>query len=529
MLLAAALMSGYARGMLHALVHSPTYELAILLAGFVLLTILALRGMSIFVAAPLCAVLILAASGRDPLAGMTGPFMTGFADYLRRFYLIFALGAAFGHLLGNSGAAAVIARAVVACIGTRWACLAVVLACAVLTYGGVSLFVVGFSVYPLAVQLFRAADTPRRYIPASIAFGSITFTMTSAGSPEIQNLIPIQYLVSARTGEPLTDARAGWPVSLIVAVLMFAAGQAYLEWSIRRARARGERFEPRHGDPDALAGDVAAGMHATPSGGGQAFAGRAPQPSLLRALLAPAVTLAALNLLPQACSRAGAWLQGLGAPAREIAGGEHAVARAQQAGIMGQAAAMLRAVPEDPTLAIFFGVLTAFLVLRPYCRRRWEYVGRGFIDGLVAIGATCSVVGFGTALADLPAFQRAVHWVTHLPGDPLWTAALSVALISGLAGSASGGQGLALPLIKPLYVDQLGVPPRALHRIVALASGSLDTMPANGYVVMLIRVLCGEVHSRAYWPLCVTCTLLPAAGTVLAIGLFKLVPAWAHW
>src|SRR4029453_4718122 len=102
-------------------------------------------------------------------------------------------------------------------LGRSRACLAVVLACAVLTYGGVSLFVVGFSVYPLAVGLFRAAALPRRFIPAAIAFGSITFTMTTAGSPEIQNLIPMQYLVDTVSGEPLTDARAGWPASIIVA------------------------------------------------------------------------------------------------------------------------------------------------------------------------------------------------------------------------------------------------------------------------------------------------------------------------
>lgn len=540
--------------MLLALVHAPAYELAVLLAGFALLTILALRGLSIFVAAPLCAVLILAASGRDPLAGMTGPFMTGFADYLRRFYLIFALGAAFGQLLDRSGAAAVIARAVVTCIGSRWACLSIVLACAVLTYGGVSLFVVGFSVYPLAVQLFRAADLPRRFIPASIAFGSITFTMTSAGSPEIQNLIPIQYLVSAETGEPLTDARAGWPVSLIVALLMFVAGQTYLEWSLRRARARGERFEPRPGDPEPLFA-VAAQPPTTPApapsapqpAGSDAQSvspppsispavpptvspARAPSPGLLRALLPPAVTLAALNLMPFACHRVGIWLAdaAVHAPPGALAGAPGADP-AGKPGIWTQLAAMLRAVPEDPTLAIFCGWFMALLLLRRFCKRPWECIGRGFVDGLIAIGATCSVVGYGTALVDLPAFQRAAHWVTHLPGDPLWTAALSVALIAGLAGSASGGQGLALPLIKPLYVDQLGVPPRTLHRIVSLASGSLDTMPANGYVVMLIRVICGEVHARAYWPLCVTCTLLPAAGTVLAIVLFKLVPAWAYW
>jgi H+/gluconate symporter-like permease len=102
-----------------------------------------------------------------------------------------------------------------------------------------------------------------------------------------------------------------------------------------------------------------------------------------------------------------------------------------------------------------------------------------------------------------------------------------VAVIAGIAGSASGGQGLALPIIKPIYVDQLGVPPRALHRVVAIASGSLDTMPANGYLVMLIRNICGDTHARAYGPIFVTTAFLPLLGTALAIALFKLVPAWA--
>ncbi|HUY90437.1 MAG TPA: hypothetical protein VMV10_16995, partial [Pirellulales bacterium] len=254
------------------------YELAVLLAGFVLLTVLVIRGASIFVAAPLCAIAILAFSGADPAMGMAGPFMTGFADYIRQFYLIFVFGAAFGKLMEASGAATSIALAVVERLGTRWACLSVVLACALLTYGGVSLFVVGFSVFPLAVQLFRQADLPRRFIPAAMVFGSITFTMTSAGSPEIQNLIPIRYLIDANTQEPLTDALAGWPVSLIVAATMFLLGQLYLEWAIARERRLGARFEPRPGDA--------------------AAASRSELPDWRRAALPLVVTLLALNLLP---------------------------------------------------------------------------------------------------------------------------------------------------------------------------------------------------------------------------------------
>ena len=175
------------------------YELSVLLGGLALLTVLVVQGRSIFVVAPLCALVTATLSGVDPLATMTGPYMTGFADFVRSFYLIVALGAVFGKLMEESGASVSIADSIGRRLGAQRACLAVVLACAVLTYGGVSVFAVGFSVFPLAVQLFRQADLPRRFIPGAICLGSITFTMTSAGSPEIQNLIPIKYLVDAAT------------------------------------------------------------------------------------------------------------------------------------------------------------------------------------------------------------------------------------------------------------------------------------------------------------------------------------------
>jgi H+/gluconate symporter-like permease len=120
-----------------------------------------------------------------------------------------------------------------------------------------------------------------------------------------------------------------------------------------------------------------------------------------------------------------------------------------------------------------------------------------------------------------------VEGVTHLPIDPLLGAALAVAVIAAIAGSASGGQAIALPILKPIFVDGLGVAPRALHRVVSIASGSLDTLPANGFVVMLLRVICDETHARAYGPIFVTTVIIPLGGTLLAIALFNLVPAWA--
>lgn len=464
------------------------YHLLVLLGALALLMALVIRGRSIFVVAPLCAFLAAALSGVDPVERMNGAYMSGFADYVRRFYLIFALGAVFGRFMDESGAAVTIAQTVGRLLGQQRACLAVVIACAVLTYGGVSLFVVGFSVYPLAVHLFRAADLPRRFIPAAIAFGSITFTMTSAGSPEIQNLIPIQYLVDSQTGQPLTDARAGWPVSIIVAGLMFALGQLYLDGAIRRDVLSGGRFEPR--DADRLPDNTS----------------EVDRPSVAIALAPLMVTLLALNLMPAGC---------------------HALAAAFNAERWPVVHAILSRFPEDGTLSIFLGVMTGLMTMRRRVRNPWSCFGDGFINGLLAVGSTSAVVGFGAAMKDLPAFRLVVEWVTHLPGDPLMSAALAVAVIAAIAGSASGGQGIALPLIKPIYVDHLGVAPKALHRVVAIASGTLDSLPANGYLVMLIRNICGETHARCYGPIFVTTVLIPAIGTAVAILLFNAFPQWA--
>ncbi|HNR21521.1 MAG TPA: hypothetical protein PKL49_00705, partial [Steroidobacteraceae bacterium] len=208
------------------------------------------RGTELLVAAPLCALLVAAMSGFAMFPQLAAPdapsftasYMKGFVDFVQNWFFMFLLGSLFGKMMECTGAADSVANWIVAKLGAKHAVGAVVAACAVLTYGGVSLFVVAFSVYPMAVSLFRRADLPRRFIPATIAFGSVTFTMTSAGSPEIQNWIPIRYLG--------TTPYAGWEVSLVVALFMLALGQWWLLRSVRAASAGGERFEARVADPE---------------------------------------------------------------------------------------------------------------------------------------------------------------------------------------------------------------------------------------------------------------------------------------
>lgn len=201
--------------------------------------------MNIFIAAPLCALIVALTNGVPIFVGdgnFVGAYMQGFSSFVASWFFMFLLGSLFGKFMEDTGSADSVARWIVDKLGMKRAVFAIVLACAILTYGGVSLFVVAFSVYPMALSLFKDANLPRRFIPATLAFGSVTFTMTSAGSPEIQNWIPIKYLG--------TSPFAAWEVSLVVAIFMAVFGYAWLKRMINKALENGERFEHKESDPD---------------------------------------------------------------------------------------------------------------------------------------------------------------------------------------------------------------------------------------------------------------------------------------
>ncbi|WP_240652665.1 GntP family permease [Rheinheimera riviphila] len=426
-----------------------------LLAGLLLLILLTMRGFNLFILAPLCALLVAVTNGIPfwQTAGSTDfihGYMNGFAGFVSAWFLMFLLGSLFGKLMEHTGAADAVALAIINKLGKAHAVAAVVLACAVLTYGGVSVFVVAFSAYPMAVSLFKDANLPRRFIPAALGLGSVTFTMTSAGSPEIQNWIPIQYLK--------TSPYAGWEVSLVVAIFMAAVGYAWLRNMINNAVAKGEKFEGRDSDPIV---------------GGRAL----PHPML--GIIPLLVVLGLSN-----------WLH-------------HSL---QQAALI---------------VALSGGVLTLYLLNRRYVQNLDKALNDGVTGALMAIGNTAAVVGFGSVAKLTPAFDAVVQQMTHLPGPELLGAAVAVSVIAGITGSASGGQVIALPEIAPTYLER-GVDAEQLHRVVAISSGALDSLPHNGYVVTTIRAICGESHQNAYGPVAIVTVIVPLFGTLLAIGLFEL-------
>ena len=144
--------------------------------------------------APAAALLAAAISGEPLLANWTQTFMGGAGRFVTQWFPMFLLGGLFGKLMDDSGSITSIARFLTEWLGTRRTMLSVVLASAVVTYGGVSVFVAFFVLVPMAKQMFQAANIPRRLMPATIGLGAFTFTMSAMpGRRPINNAIPMPY------------------------------------------------------------------------------------------------------------------------------------------------------------------------------------------------------------------------------------------------------------------------------------------------------------------------------------------------
>lgn len=180
-------------------------------------------------------------------------------------------------------------------------------------------------------------------------------------------------------------------------------------------------------------------------------------------------------------------------------------------------------------LCAMLGAILSILLLNiGNLRRLFTEVTHGARDSLMPIFNTASEVGYGAVIASLAAFTIIRDGIFGLTGNALVTSAVSTSTIAGVTGSASGGMTIALNALgddlRAMAVEQ-GIPMEAMHRITAMASGGLDSMPHNGAVITLLLV-CGMTHRESYKdvgvvslviPVLVTAALIPL---VLAMGVF---------
>ncbi|MGU3473717.1 GntP family permease [Paenibacillus sp. D51F] len=432
-------------------------EVTAIVLALGLLMYFAYRGFPVIVFAPIFTLLAVLISGKALMPSYTEVYMVNAANYIKTYFPIFLLGAIFGKVMELSGAASSIAQVIVRSLGAKRAILAVVLACAVLTYGGVSLFVVAFAVYPFAAAIFREGNIPKRLIPGTIALGAFTFTMDALpGTPQIQNIIPTAYFGTDSYAAPITGIVGG--------AIIFVAGLYWLERRRRQAELAGEGYGENHkNEPES--------------------AGEASYPNIWLSVLPLALVLVFNFLLSRGALTVNTWY------------GEELLKSFNIANV--KTVSSIWAL----IIALSIGIIAALCInVRQVQGKLAAGLTAGAMGALLAIFNTASEVGFGNVVKTLPGFKAIQDWIHSMNGAPLLSETVSVNLLAGITGSASGGLSIALEVMSKTYLSAAqaaGISPELLHRIASMASGGMDTLPHNGAVITLLAIT-GLTHRQSY-------------------------------
>ena len=455
-------------------------NVAVSLLALAFLIVVAYRGYSVILFAPVAALgAVLLTMPSAVLPAYSALFMDSLATFVRNYFPVFMLGALFGKLIELSGFAKSIAAAISRAAGRRHAMLGIVTICALMVYGGVSVFVVAFATYPFAAELFREADIPKRLIPATIALGSFTFAMDAfPGSPQIQNIIPTTFFGTTTMAAPILGPIGG--------LFILIVGMTYLQWQRRVAASAGEGYGTSHlNEPEAVE------SHALVS----------PVLAFLPLVVVAGANIAFTMLLPT-------WYDGTVSLALTPAAKPIAVDVSRQVGIWAVEAALV------------LGIATVVL----FARRR---VAATFVKGThAAIGGcllaslnTASEFGFGAVIAALPGFVT-IQSALRVIANPLINAAVTVTTLAGLTGSASGGLSLTLAAMADQFKSAAiaaQIPLEVLHRVAAMAAGGMDTLPHNGAIITLLAIT-GLTHRQSYVDIfAITCIKTSAVFVVIAV------------
>lgn len=455
-------------------------EYAGLLGAVALLIWLALRGIDIIFAALLCSLLVIVTNGLPLAEGLTDYFSfgpLGAFTFAGKFFLLFAAGAMFGRVMGESHAAASIALGLVRKLGAHRALWITTLACGLLTYGGVVVFVVIFAMYPLGLKLLQEANIPKRLFCAALALGSGTFTLTALpGTPSIHNVI-----ASVALG---TDLFAGFWIGIGGGLLMFFGGIWYLERQRVLAAERGEGFVP--GPRDQIV-DV----------------DEADYPHWIIACLPLAVVLLTI-ILPRVLLQ---WVS-----PEQLANGTPPM----------QLLAFATSQPVVwPSVALLSGTFLSTLLFPAIRHNALQVVGSGAQDSIMPLINTAAVIGFGGVVTQTAVFAQSTQWVLESSLPPLVSMFFSVSLVSAITGSASGGLQIFMQTMAPAYLE-LGIEPQVLHRIATMASGGFDSLPHCGAIVAMLTIT-QLTHKQAYRDVGMITVVIPVVSTLLLMAAVSLL------
>jgi H+/gluconate symporter-like permease len=378
--------------------------------------------------------------------------------------------------------------------------LSVVLASALVTYGGVSVFVAFFVLVPMAITMFQSADIPRRLLPATIGLGAFTFTMSALpGSPSVNNAIPMPYFGTTTFAAP--------GIGIIASVITFAFGMWWLRRAEAAARSAGEGYGS---DSDStLVIDERTREHAMPAGEfdpAEIHHGKraSSEPSFVLAVL-PLFVVIVVNFLlslivfPRLDSYF-AFLE------KEVWGGT----------TIGAVAGVWSLI-----LALAAGTLTIIIVNYRRLPALRESLDAGANSAALPILTIASLVGFGAVVAALPAFTAVRDAVLSIPGGPLISLTVAMNILAGLTGTASGGMAIALNALGGTFLSlaaEHGIDPALMHRVTTISAGTLDALPHNGTVLLLLQIS-KLTHKESYLDMVMTVIVSVIISLVAVIAL----------
>ena len=444
-----------------------------LIAALILLIWLALRGANILLAALLAAVVV-ALSNQLSLATTLTEYFTfgplGAFTFAGKFLLLFLAGAIFGKAMAASQAASSIARVIIRRLGVNNTLWVTMLVCALLTYAGVVVFVVIFTMYPLGVALMQAANLPKRLFCAAIALGAGTFTMTALpGSPSIHNV-----LAASALG---TDLFAAALLGIAASLLMAGLGMFYLQRQWQHAQLKGEGYVASEQD------SRMAQLAATAGSG----------PHWCIALL-PLLLVLTLIMLPRMLLATGKF-------------DDNSVGYLLQLS--------LQQPVLWPSLALLLATALAILLFPVLRRNTMQLLGSGADDAILPLISTAAVIGFGGVVTQTAGFASFSNWILTLDLPPLLSVFTSMSVVSGIVGSSSGGLQIFLQTLAPHYLQQ-GVEPELLHRVATIAAGGFDSLPHCGAVIAMLTIM-GLSHKQAYKDIFVVTVLAPTVTLLLCL------------
>lgn len=449
-----------------------------LIISLSLIMYLAYKGYSTIITAPiigLITILISIGFKGHLMANYTEVYMSGFSSFVKNYFPLFLTGSIFAKLMDEANYGKSIASFITNKLGKNKAILAIVLSGAFLTYGGVSLFVVAFILYPLANILFKEADIPKRLIPGTIALGAFTFTMTAIpGSPEIQNVIPMSYFGTDTFAAPL--------IGISASIIMFTLGMLWLTKRAKDARRNGEGY------------------------GNHKYIHKIDESETLPNILISVIPILIIFVTNFVLSKFyfpntnGDYLKQYGITLDKVSG----------------------------TWSVIIAIVVAIVYIIIINFKRFKNLNKSLNEGVsnsfLPLLNSSAIVGYGNIIKALPIFTVIQTSIMNISSNPIISEAISVNIICGLTASASGGLGITLSALAPTFIEmsqKLSISPEILHRIASLSSGGLDTLPHNGAVITTLAI-CGLTHKESYKDIFVTSVVVPIVTTILIVAVVSI-------